>query len=506
MNTREQDRKQMEQVPTAGRDNPSSDANTRFVATKTPPGKKPAETADAFAAKQTPTETKPSTAGPAPPDPASVAAWNKAAAQTYDGDRDDPPVNSAPSDGRSEHVYAVDPKSHGDPYMRAREFPYPQAPPTGSAMAAYAKLTTKAQDGGIGIRGYANPQNDGRGTPTSRQDANVKLPLTKGVNPYVNHFSPTFKDKAGREAASEPIVDPDRPHMAQYVAPATSADQPEPKAKAVPADVKKKIEAAGAKWLASSLKDIEENPAKAPTAKWKEIESKSRENRKKVAKSFVKERLAKWPVKQLQKARDKREREKKQKILDDVKARSTSERQVKVRVTAVERAAKVLDQKKTDELTSKERAQKPKEKDQKALDKAARAKVVKEAKEKYKEYDVIEKAAQKKELEREKASLKERTVKQEALEKAASAKNETLAESMGQRQRSYLDILAKDAYTASLNARSGLSKKAERSVAVRLEERAQVLPDVKPAALAATGIGREEREVQDLSLEEFEYF
>merc|ERR1712100_446193 len=93
----------------------------------------------------------------------------------------------------------------------------------------------------------------------------------------------------------------------------------------------------------------------------------------------------------------------------------------------------------------------------------------------------------------------ERVEKQKALE-AEAEPGQDLAEVMAQKQHDVMDILAKDAYVASLGDSQGHSRssKQEKNVALKLEEDAQSanswVPQLKPGALAATGEAPQDEE------------
>lgn len=275
----------------------------------------------------------------------------------------------------------------------------------------------------------------------------------------------------------------------------------------VPADVEKRIRDKSGAWLKQQYADIDNNPenpavgetSKYSPAEWAEVSASSKAYREAQAKSQIKELLGKWPKEKAQKSRSERERAKKKDVLRDMRKRSDNERKQKDIINKTERAAKALNAKITNDLTKKERANKPSRSVQDELDEKDTAKKnetrYKEAKEKYKILDAEQKAAEAAEIKREKAELEERKVKQAKLEADAKKTGVTLAESLESQRRQMLDVLAKDAYIASLKDSNGHTKSSneERNIAVSLEERAQntrkqiQMPAMKPGALAEVG-------------------
>jgi len=491
--SRQNDRQRQENNPNAAKDNGATDQNQRFQAagqSSGPPPQLPASNdAARFVSKHEPTET-PVDPDQAPrPDPASVQAWTAATGRSYTGSRDEPPGTMVPSDGRVNKVIGVDPTNKHDPYIRVREPAYPSAPASGSAMQAYIWKTSTAHSGDV-----ARPVYSGMPSPTDPIDSDVKLPGSNGLA----HFSPTFKDVNGRESASEPIVLPGRPGMGQYVVPPSKPDEPEPAAPAVPASVIKNITTKAETWLKENLQDVSGNEmiikhqAKGPGVhghdKKDEMIKSSKTWRIETARHYEKERLEKYSAGKLVEARTARERSKKKSLISQLETMTQRERDVKTRVTATERAAKVISQQKTAELTTKERAKKPSEAKQKTIDRAAGSARTAEAEEKYKAYDIVVAAAHKAEEKREEEELKERTQKQQELKKNAADKNVTLAEAMNDQKRQFLDILAKDAYVASMRS-PGKAGTVEKNVAVKLEQQSQSIPELRPSALASTGTG-----------------
>ena len=319
----------------------------------------------------------------------------------------------------------------------------------------------------------------------------------------------SYQDKAGREAATSPIVMADHPGMSQYPAPALKPDEPEPATPQIPAAVIKQYQDEGASELKNEISDIDSNPQNPSNTalrdrashvtdytpdQWKEVRSKSIAYRTAQIKTDVAERISKYPKKEMTDKRTVRERAKKTNIVKDMQARTASERKEKTDVTSDERKVKALIAEKDKEATTQERANKPNEaqvkKDELVKLNQETVDHEKEAEEKYKISDAAQKDAWDAERQREKDAYKERVDKQEALENEAKP-GESLAAVMARKQRDFLDTLAKDAYVASLGDSRGDAKSAdeEKNVAVQLEENAQaaVLPQMKPGAFAATG-------------------
>jgi len=276
--------------------------------------------------------------------------------------------------------------------------------------------------------------------------------------------------------------------MDQQPVPSIRAGEPEPmeSPQKIPVNLAKEIRDKSAAWLKQQDEDIDanpENPALKPgyytPAQWATVSKSSKAYRESQAKAQVKELLGKWPKENLNKMRATRERAKKEELKKDMYARSDKERNEKKVVTETERAAKALEKQQTDEVTAKERANKPSQAEQDKLDeedtKKKHEERVKEAEEKYKVSDAEQKAAEEKELAREKEVFKERAAKQKKLEDDAKAGGVTLGQAMEDRRHDLLDILAKDAYIASMQDSNGHQKAsaAEKNVAVALEERAQ---------------------------------
>ena len=213
---------------------------------------------------------------------------------------------------------------------------------------------------------------------------------------------------------------------------------------AVPSDVLANITKESEEWLIEQEKDIDENPAANNTTpeKWHEIAEKSKVAYAKAAEQRIKERGRKWQKEVQTKQANTQERAKKMSLLKDMEARSADERVQKDNITKIERAAKELTRVDNQERTSKERVQKPSEAQQKTIDETKYNATVKEGEEKYKQYDIVQEVAEKAEEKRIADEKKERAVKHEQLEKEANP-GQSLAETMGDEEHSFMDVLAK---------------------------------------------------------------
>jgi len=489
--TREADQQTQDANQAASVDHGPSDPGDRFAGSQggggapASPEQTPEDQAKADADQMAPADTPPDPDASPPADPQTVAAWNRASGSAYSGDRNAPPEVMAPTDGRV-NVVNIDKNNKRHPYVNSREYPYPQAEQNITDVQNYIYQTSLAHDADTWKPVY-------NGLPDPHEASTNQM--LNGAN-GLEVFTPTYKDAHGQNAASEPIVDPNRPNMRQYVAPALRPDverPAEPSIETIPSDVLANITKESEEWLIEQEKDIDENPAANNTTpeKWHEIAEKSKVAYAKAAEQRIKERGRKWQKEVQTKQANTQERAKKMSLLKDMEARSADERVQKDNITKIERAAKELTRVDNQERTSKERVQKPSEAQQKTIDETKYNATVKEGEEKYKQYDIVQEVAEKAEEKRIADEKKERAVKHEQLEKEANP-GQSLAETMGDEEHLFMDVLAKDAMLASLRdgKNNDRASKEEQRVAVVLEERAQEaqLPHLKPAAMAETGI------------------
>jgi len=386
------------------------------------------------------------------PDAAAAAAWSQAAGVTNDGRRNDAEEQPKANDGNVRKWFA---DGNNAPYS-VREPPHPPAPADPAVSERYHKQSVIATTGGNAA--YSHPEDQ-------QPVADNHYPL-RVIKSKIN----------GQATTSEPILENPDQH-AEYVAPALEPDDNRPiePTISVPANVTAAIKAEGDEWYRKHVESVRTHPGNRTSIRdnrFPIIPHTFKENMHKSIAMFgrertglIKERTTKYIGHTANVIRTQRERVKKKKILSDMRWRTNNERKAKDKETTIERAGKKFKQARTNEITAKERVHKPSAADQAAADKAEHdAAVVTDA-----EYQVTLKGIHDKE--RERIDAQEKKDDQDEAHQAGIDEQS--------KEFSLGDILAKDAYMASLRSH-GNGAKALRKMATNLEMDARKKTGVPP--------------------------
>lgn len=388
--------------------------------------------------------------GVPPPDPAAAAAWAASQSTANNGGRNDIESNPTPTSDFVKKYFVDEPSQE---IVTSIEPRYPQAPADPHNAELYQNATVIAHDGG-----QRNPDDEIPPPPPPLVDQASSV--SKGpASIYTTTIQPNRK---------EPVVversDPGEPGEEYLHAPA-QPDQPEA-APTIPNAEEAKIRAEAEQWYQDNVDSLSKNPAtkKMTPTQFAESKQKSLVVFREWKASRVKERETKYLADAGVAARTHQERIKKKRIVEAMNAKTASERTAKTKITAVERAAKKIEKANMLERTAKERATKPTEAEQAKADEAEEKETKKQMEKLEEERELELTAAHKAEEEREKKEADERKAKGKTADELL-AKNGP-RESLG-------EILAQDAYLASINTKGQKSAKVLKQIATNLQVRVE---------------------------------
>lgn len=375
------------------------------------------------------------------PDPQAAAAWAQASTTANTGGRNDVESYPSPTNNFVNKFFA-----EKNQIIRVREPRYPQAAPDPVNAEKYQNATVMAHDGG-----QLNP-NDAIAPPAQQIPGRPDLSGITGTPALTTSVS---------NNAEQPIVRDDVED--EQMAPAVEADKPDPAPPTVPAAKMAEIQDEANEFFKQHTESLVSHPGKNNT-KYQEAEQKTIARYGILKASMIRERKTKYITAKTIEARTNRERKHKGAILKENGEKTTSEVRGKAKRTSVERQAKKIQQAEVAERTAKERATKPTEAELAKQDELEEKADHKKREELAKEQDLQIKAAHDAERKRETQLQKEKVEKTHA----ADEKREK-----DQSKPTLGEILAKDAYLASIHSSSKRTSGDLKEIATNLEMKVQ---------------------------------